>query len=240
MSKRILIVEDDATFRSLVEDNLVFEGYRVDAVADGNAALNHLRTVVPDLIVLDLGLPDCDGLDLCRQLRRGGRIPIIILSARAQKADKIKGLELGADDYVTKPTDLEELLARISAVLRRTQPAVERLTVGRLLVDFRRRRATMGRVEIPLTHHEFKLLQYLAERPDRVVHREELLVEVWEYLDPKATTRSVDQVIYRLRQKIEPDPHHPAFIQTAHGNGYCLSIPAPHRGGDRGRRSGDE
>ena len=223
MPKRILLVEDDPIFRSVIEDNLVFEGYRVDTAATGDAALAQIKTSLPDLIVLDLTLPDWDGFELCPLLRRGGKVPIIILSARGQKLDKIKGLELGADDYITKPTDLGELLARIHAVLRRARPTVDRLAIGRLVIDFSTRRATSGRSVVRLTHHEFKLLQYLAERPDQVVHREELLAEVWGYLNVKVTTRSVDQTVFRLRKKIEPDPHHPVFIQTAHGAGYCLT-----------------
>jgi DNA-binding response OmpR family regulator len=227
MPKRILIVEDDAIFRSVIEDNLVFEGYRVDAVADGKSALSHVHSSVPDLIILDLTLPDWDGLDLCPLLQRGHEVPIIILSARGQKADKIKGLGLGADDYITKPIDLEELLARIRAVLRRTRPTVDRLAVGRLQIDFRTQQATSGRAAVRLTHHEFKLLQYLAERRDQVIHREELLMEVWGYMNPKVTTRTVDQTVFRLRKKIERDPHHPVFIRTAHGDGYCLSTADP-------------
>ena len=225
MAERILLVEDDPVFRSLVEDNLLFEGYRVDAVGDGNAALNHVRASKPDLIILDLTLPDRDGLELCPLLHLGGKVPIIILSARGQKHDKIQGLDLGADDYITKPIDLEELIARIRAVLRRHHPTVDRLTIGRLVVDFRTQRVTAGRRVVNLTHHEMKLLRYLAEHRGEVIHREELLAEVWGYANPKVTTRSVDQTIFRLRQKVERDPHHPVFIRTAHRDGYCLSTP---------------
>src|SRR5438046_786636 len=157
MSQRILIVEDDPIFRSVIKDNLIGEGYRVDAVADGNSALKYVRSSAPDLVVLDLTLPDWDGLDLCPLLRREGTVPIIILSARGQKLDKIKGLKLGADDYITKPTDLEELLERIRAVLRRTRPIVDHLTIGRLEIDFRTQRATSGGATVRLTFHEFKL-----------------------------------------------------------------------------------
>jgi two-component system response regulator ResD len=223
MPARILIVEDDPIFRSVMRDNLMFEGYRVDAVADGNAALTHVRTFSPDLVVLDLTLPDWDGLDLCPLLHQGGKIPIIILSARGQKVDKIRGLKLGADDYITKPTDLDELLARIRVVLRRSRPTIDRLQVGRLLIDFRASTASSGATSVRLTHREFELLRYLAERRDKVVHRDELLREVWGYLDATVTTRSVDQTIARLRKKIEPDPRRPEFIRTVHGDGYCLS-----------------
>ena len=223
MSERILIVEDDPTLRRLLCDNLKFEGYRVDAVSDGKAAISYVRSSAPDLVVLDLTLPDIDGLDLCPVLRQSGKVPIIILSARGQKTDKLKGLKLGADDYITKPFDLQELLARISAVLRRSHPALERLQVGRLIIDFRSQRASSGSAPVHLTHREFELLRYLAERREKVVHREELLKEVWGYLDTSVTTRSVDHAIVRLRKKIEPDPHRPEFIRTVHGDGYCLS-----------------
>jgi DNA-binding response OmpR family regulator len=223
VAERILIVEDDPTLRRVLRDNLVFEGYRVDAVADGAAALNQVRSASPDLVLLDLTLPDWDGLDLCAALRQGSKVPIIILTARGQKADKLKGLKLGADDYITKPFDLQELLARIGAVLRRSHPAVERLRIGRLVIDFRTQRATSGSTPVRLTHREFELLRYLADRREKVVHRDELLKEVWGYLDTNVTTRSVDHAIVRLRKKIEPDPHHPEFIRTVHGDGYSLS-----------------
>jgi DNA-binding response OmpR family regulator len=223
MGGRILIVEDDPIFRSVLQDNLVFEGYRVDAVADGKTALKQVRTFSPDLVVLDLTLPDCDGLALCQRLRQGGKVPIIILSARGQKVDKIKGLELGADDYVTKQPDLDELLVRIRVVLRRARASVGKLRVGLLLIDFNTLKASCGRTTVRLTHREFELLRYLAERRDKVVYRDELLREVWGYFDQSVTTRSVDQTIARLRKKIEPDPHHPEFIRTVHGDGYCLS-----------------
>lgn len=223
MSERILVVEDDPTLRRVLRDNLVFEGYRVDAVADGTAALSHARSAAPDLVLLDLTLPDWDGLDLCTALRQGSKVPIIMLTARGQKADKLKGLKLGADDYITKPFDLQELLARIAAVLRRSHPAIERLRIGRLVIDFRTQRATSGTTPVRLTHREFELLRYLADRREKVVHRDELLKEVWGYLDTNVTTRSVDHAIVRLRKKIEPDPHHPEFIRTVHGDGYSLS-----------------
>ena len=223
MPDRILIIEDDPVFRSVLEDSLITEGYRVDAVATGATALNRMRSAPPDLVILDLSLPDVDGFALCPQLRRAGRVPIIILSARGQKPDKIKGLELGADDYVTKPTDLEELFARIRAVLRRARTTPSRLKVGRLVIDFRTQKATSGRNVVRLTHHEFKLLQYLAERRDQIVQRDELLAEVWGYSGPEFSSRTVDQTVFRLRQKIEPNPHQPIFIRTAHGDGYCLS-----------------
>ena len=171
MSERILVVEDDPTLRRILLDNLIFEGYRAEAVSDGKAAIAHVRASAPDLVVLDLTLPDFDGLDLCPVLRQSGKVPIIILSARGQKADKLKGLKLGADDYITKPFDLQELLARISAVLRRSHPALEKLMIGKLTIDFRSQRASSGQAPVHLTHREFELLRYLAERREKVVHR---------------------------------------------------------------------
>ena len=224
MPERILIVEDDAIFRSIIQDNLTSEGYRADTAVNGEAALAYLRSTAPDLILLDLTLPDCDGLELYPLLKRSRNVPIIILSARSQKHDKLSGLRLGADDYIVKPTDMEELIARIKVVLRRTRPRVDRLQIGRIVVDFRTQQALCGRTAVRLTFHEFKLLEYLAQRPFQVVRREELLTEVWGYLDPNVATRSVDQTIVRLRKKLEPDPHNPVFIHTAPGVGYSLRV----------------
>ena len=221
--KRVLIVEDDRSLAKVLTDNLTFDGYQVTRAADRDAALASVRSAPPDLILLDLMIPGADGFDLCAQLRGQVRTPIIILSARAQKADKLQGLDLGADDYLTKPFDLDELLARIRAVLRRHgTPAVERLAMGQVMVDFRTLRATRAGIELHLTHREFELLRYLAERRDRIVHRDELLREVWGYLSTP-TTRSVDLAIARLRKKIEEDPHRPRFILTVHADGYRLT-----------------
>ena len=223
MQRRILIIEDDDILRRVVRDNLIFEGFLVDDAGDINLALAHLRLSAPDLVLLDLMLPGGDGFDLCRVIRQGGKVPVIILSALGQKADKLKGLNFGADDYVTKPFDIEELLARIRAVIRRSYPMMGRLTIGRLVVDFRDQRVTCGGELIRLTHREFEVLRYLAERREKVVRRDELLKEIWGYLNTEVATRSVDHAIARLRKKVEPDPHQPQFIRTVHGDGYCLS-----------------
>lgn len=232
MQKRILIVEDDRTLARVIRDNLVLEGFSVHAVVDPAAALTYVRSTVPDLILLDLMLPGGDGFELCRALRHRTKVPIVILSARGQKADKLRGLDLGADDYITKPFDLEELLARIRAVLRRGHStAVDRLAVGRLVIDFRARRATSGTTAVHLTLREFEVLSYLAERHDTIVRRSDLLTEIWGYVDESVATRSVDHAIARLRKKIEHDPSHPQFILTAHGDGYCLCMnEAPEAG----------
>lgn len=223
MKKRILIVEDDGPLARVLVDNFTFEGYDVRWIGDGNVAVDALREFAPDLVVLDLMLPGRSGFELCGMLRQGGRTPVIMLTARSQKADKLRGLNLGADDYVTKPFDLAELLARVRAVLRRTGVGVERLELGGVTVDFKSLRATKGAVGVHLTYREFDVLRYLAERPERVVHRNELLREVWGYPDVP-NTRSVDHAIARLRRKIEIDPHHPRFIHTVHGDGYCLTL----------------
>jgi DNA-binding response OmpR family regulator len=222
MKKRILVVEDDAALARVLRDNLGFDGFDVQCVGSGASALNALKSFTPDLVVLDLMLPDANGFDLFGTFRQGGDTPIIILTARGQKVDKLRGLNLGADDYVTKPFDLEEFLARVHAVLRRSRPVLDHLTLGVVAIDFRARHATKYDRTLHLTYREFELLRYLADRQGRVVHRDELLREVWGYAD-MPTTRSVDHAIARLRKKIEANAHRPRFIHTVHGDGYCLT-----------------
>ena len=222
MSKRILIVEDDVGIAKLLTDNLTIDGFDVRWAATSHDALNLVQAFRPDLVLLDIRLPDANGFDLCRVLRQGGGRPVIIVSARGERADKIKGLDLGADDYVTKPFDMEELVARIHAVLRRSTPGPMRLTLGNVVIDFKALTATRGREELHLTHREFEVLRYLSARSDRMVRRDELLADVWGVLDG-STTRSVDFAIARLRKKIEPEPHNPRYIKTVHGDGYLLS-----------------
>lgn len=221
-TRRILVVEDDAALSRILRDNLVVEGYQVTCVADGTQAITAAREVAPDLVILDGMLPGTDGFDLCRMWSQTGQFPIIMLTARGQKADKLKGLALGADDYVTKPFDLEELLARVHAVLRRTRPTVEELTLGPVVIDFKAFQAWRDKQPLDLTHREFELLRYLAERAEAIVHRGELLREVWGFPDTPHT-RAVDHAIARLRKKIETDPHRPRFIHTVHGDGYSLT-----------------
>jgi DNA-binding response OmpR family regulator len=235
MKKRILIVEDDAPLVRILADNFTFEGFDVRYAGDGHSAINVASSFAPDLVVLDLNLPDVSGLELCRIWREELRIPMIILTARGRKEDKVRGLRLGADDYVTKPFDLEELMARVHAVLRRARPLVDRLTLGAVTVDFVRKEASSRGRAIELSHREFSLLRYLAERADSVVHRDELLRELWRFPD-SSHTRAVDHAIVRLRRKIEPDPHHPRFIRTAHGGGYLLACATGSRSGDASGR----
>jgi DNA-binding response OmpR family regulator len=220
---RILIVEDDKSLARVLADNLTFSGYEALCVDDGAQVLNVVRATNPDLVLLDVMLPGRDGFHLCGLIRDGGKTPVIMLTARDQKADKLKGLELGADDYVTKPFDFEELRARIKAVLRRTRHAASRITIGDAEVDFIAFTATRGGVDLRLSRREFDILCYLAEREGRVVQRDELLREIWGYPDEPAT-RAVDYAIRRLRRKLEADPHNPRHIQTVHGNGYSLTL----------------
>jgi DNA-binding response OmpR family regulator len=221
MKKRILVVEDDEALAQVVSDILVFEGFDVSLVSDGDRAVARAAEFMPDLVLLDLTLPGRSGFDLCQILRRSGRAGVIILTARGQKADKVRGLGAGADDYVTKPFDVDELLARIRAVIRRVRSDVDQLKLGAVLIDFVALRATDGARVLRLTRREFDLLHYLAERSDRVVFRDELLREIWGYPDTP-NTRSVDHAIARLRKKIEEDPRHPRFVVTVHGDGYQM------------------
>jgi DNA-binding response OmpR family regulator len=222
MKSRILVVEDDGNLSALLRENLAFEGFEVRVVADGSLAVEQARVYLPHLIVLDIMLPGMNGFELCSTLRRNGRTPILMVSARGQKNDKVRGLNLGADDYLVKPFELEEFLARVNAILRRVRPPSEELWLGTVRVDFRSHSARRGSQELHLTHREFDLLKYLSERPGQVVTRDELLRDVWEFPDP-GITRSVDHAIGRLRRKIEADPQQPRFIHTAVGEGYLLT-----------------
>ncbi len=228
MKQRILIVEDDASLARILRDNLVADGFEVRAVADGDLAVAASAEMAPDLIVLDVMLPGRSGFELCGALRGRRQTPVIMLTARSDKRDKVRGLNAGADDYITKPFDLEELMARVRAVLRRAQPTVERLKLGRVTIDFRTLQARQDSEAVEFSHREFEVLRYLAERPNKVVSRNELLREIWGYVEIP-NTRSVDHAIVRLRRKIEPDAHHPRYIHTVHGDGYCLTLEGEHR-----------
>jgi DNA-binding response OmpR family regulator len=222
MKKRVLVVEDDPSLGRAIGDNLRLDGYDVECAADGATALASAKAFSPDLVVLDLMLPDRDGFDLCERWRQE-EIPVIILSARGQREDKLRGLALGADDYVTKPFDLEELLARIRVVLRRTDPGLSKLILGPVTIDLVTRAAWRSGTPMELTGREYEVLRYLASRPDRVVRREELLRNVWGYTESPVNSRAVDHAIARLRRKIEPDVHRHQFLHTVYGDGYCLT-----------------
>ncbi len=220
---RVLVVEDDVGIASFVKKGLREAAFAVDWAANGIDGAHLAATEHYDLMVLDLMLPGLDGLSILRKVRAQGiQTPIICLTARDSVEDRVQGLNLGADDYITKPFDLDEFLARVNAVLRRSRPSADDLVLGAIRIDFISHTAKRGDSDIHLTHREFELLKYLAERPGRVVGREELLKELWEYPDA-ALTRSVDHAIARLRRKVEADPQQPRFIHTAVGFGYSLT-----------------
>ena len=222
MSK-ILIVEDEATLRDTLALNLQSEEYEVIMAGDGVTGLRLAREDNPDLVILDLMLPELDGLSLCRMLRRDSSVPIIMLTARGTEIDKIAGLETGADDYVVKPFSLGELLARVRANLRRARsepraPAT-RLQAGDLVLDLLGRRATLGPAEVKLTQREFDLLAELMRNQGAVLSRDLLLARVWGY-DYGGDSHTVDVHVRWLREKVELDPSAPKRITTVRGVGY--------------------
>jgi DNA-binding response OmpR family regulator len=224
MKRRILVVEDDSSLARVLCDNLVYEGFDVVLAGDGNTALRQHQSFNPDLVLLDLTLPGLDGFEVCRRINREqSGTAIIVLTARAQKEDKIQGLRLGADDYITKPFALDELLARIDAVLRRVHPANDYLMLGSLRIDFNRYSAERDSQKVSFSQREMEVLRYMGERAGKVVTREQLLRNVWGYQNIPLT-RSVDNLIARLRWKIEPDPDNPRYIHTVYGDGYRLTL----------------
>jgi two-component system, OmpR family, alkaline phosphatase synthesis response regulator PhoP len=224
VSPRILLVEDEPSLVLTLSDRLVAEGYRVETTGDGNSALAQVEEGGFDLVVLDVMLPGKNGFDVCRDLRqRGVATPVLMLTARTQVVDRVVGLKLGADDYLTKPFEMIELLARIEALLRRArgpaQPATGTYAFGGVVVDFRRAEVVKDGVPLSLSALELKLLRHLIENRGLVVSRDELLDRVWGY-DAAAHTRTVDVHIASLRQKVEPQPPRPQFIVTVHRLGY--------------------
>jgi DNA-binding response OmpR family regulator len=222
MKKRILVAEDDAALARVLRDNLLSQGFIVDWVEGGDLVEEKAREFAPDLVILDVMLPGKSGFDLVASLKKRNRTAVVLLTARSQRPDILKGLQLGADDYITKPFNLEEFLARVRAVLRRLAPSGENLVMGNVIINFLSRTARRGKTDLYLTHREFELLHYLSERAGRIVHRDELLRVIWGYLDTPLT-RSVDNAILRLRKKIEPDVHNPRYIHTVVGDGYSLT-----------------
>jgi two-component system response regulator MtrA len=223
VDERVLLVEDDASIREVASLGLRGVGLGVETAADGRDALARFRTEPYDLVVLDIMLPELDGLEVCREIRRSSRVPILMLSARSDTVDIVVGLELGADDYVTKPFEMAELVARTRALLRRTYdpPADEVLRVGELEIEPDSFRATRDGVDLQLTATEFRLLLELARRPGRVFTRELLLERVWQY-EYLGDSRLVDIAVQRLRAKVEADPAAPRLITTVRGVGYRL------------------
>jgi two-component system alkaline phosphatase synthesis response regulator PhoP len=224
VTPRVLLVEDEAGLRLTLSDRLASEGYAVETAVDGVAGLAHAASGAFDLIVLDVMLPRMNGFDVCREVRqRGVTTPILMLTARGQVVDKVVGLKLGADDYLTKPFETIELMARLEALLRRRpsspEPGGERYRFGDIVVDFRRMEVARGGQLVDLSAREFKLLRYLIEHRGATLSRDALLAEVWGY-DEMPLTRTVDVHVAGLRQKIEANPKSPEFLLTIHGLGY--------------------
>jgi DNA-binding response OmpR family regulator len=227
----ILVVEDDTSLRETIVYNLARQEYSVQAVGDGLAALEMARKIHPDLVLLDLMLPGIDGFEVCRILRQEMSIPILILTAREDEIDRVIGLEIGADDYITKPFSMRELLARIKAHLRRerlirqeisTSKEVvthEILTFNNLTIDITRREAILDKVPLALKPKEYDLLLFLAQHPRQALSRQFLLERVWGW-EFAGGTRTVDVHVHGLREKIEIDSTKPCRIVTVHGSGY--------------------
>jgi len=220
VAETILLIEDDPSIRQGLELNLSLEGYRVIACSDGERGLELARERKPGLIVLDLTLPKLDGLTVLRAVRREDKdVPIVILSARGQEAAKVEGLSLGADDYVTKPFGLKELLARVHAALRRSGRGEEIRRFGTIEIDLKTRRCTRDGVPVDLTAREFDLLRHFVLHPEIPLSREQIMQAVWG-IDYFGTARTVDNFILRLREKLESDPARPHLIETVRGIGY--------------------
>jgi len=224
VSPRVLVVEDEPGLRLTLSDRLTSEGYAVDTASDGEAGLAQATRGAYDLIVLDVMLPRMNGFDVCRAVRqRGVTTPILMLTARGQVVDRVVGLKLGADDYLTKPFETIELTARLEALMRRrslgVQPGGDSYRFGDVVVDFRRTEVTRGGRAVDLSAREFKLLRHFIAHRGATLSRDELLSEVWGY-DEMPMTRTVDVHVAGLRQKIESNPKNPEFIHTIHGLGY--------------------
>ncbi len=221
---RILLVEDEETLREAVRYGLEREGFRVIAARDGREALERFRSGGADVVLLDLMLPEVSGLDICKSIRATSQVPIIIITAKDSEADKVSGLELGADDYMTKPFSMRELIARVRAVTRRSgagvaQPSADVLEVGPVALDVEAHEVRIRGERVELPPKEFELLHSLLARSGRLVTRQTLIHEVWgpEYV---GDTRTLDVHIKRLRQKVEDEPHRPRLLKTVRGLGY--------------------
>ena len=223
--KKILVVDDEPKIIQLTQDYLENAGFSVISAGDGERALAVIQVEKPHLVVLDLGLPGMDGLDVCRSIRKTSNLPIIMLTARDEETDKLVGLELGADDYITKPFSPKELVARVRSVLRRSelvQEGREVIRVGDVTLDLPRMQVTVGDEEIELTATEFQLLQALASQPGRIFTRSQLLNAV-HGVAIESYERAIDAHIKNIRRKLEPVPREPRYIQTIYGVGYRFS-----------------
>ncbi|MBN7774474.1 response regulator [Clostridium aminobutyricum] len=230
-SKKVLIIEDEKAISDIIRFNLTKEGFDVEAAYDGQEGLDKAVRMEPDLILLDVMLPLMDGFQVCKRVRESSVVPIIMLTAKEEEVDKVLGLELGADDYITKPFGMRELIARIKANLRRTD-----LTAGvkgepsnvqdfaNLSIDMNRYEVRKNEQVLELTLREFELLRYLAERENKVFSREQLLEEVWGY-EYYGDIRTVDVTVRRLREKLEDDSSDPKYIMTKRGIGYYFRRP---------------
>ena len=223
---KVLFVDDEAKIVRLGRDYLEKAGFKVDVAPDATTALAAIRTGKPDLVVLDLGLPDRDGLDVTRQVRKDSNVPIIMLTARGEETDKLVGLELGADDYMVKPFSPKELVARVRAVLRRAEAGsaanADVLRAGALTLDLPRMRTDVAGTAVDLTATEFQLLAALARQPGRILTRSQLLDAV-HGVAFESYERAIDTHIKNLRRKIEPNPREPRYILTVYGVGYKLA-----------------
>lgn len=233
MSKTILVVDDEKPIADILQFNLIKEGYTVICAYDGEEALARVEEQQPDLMLLDIMLPKRDGMEVCREIRKKYDFPIIMLTAKGSEIDKVLGLEMGADDYVTKPFSTRELIARVKANMRRLNVAAQadepveetnNITVGSLVIQPDAYLVLKRGDTIELTHREFELLHYLAKHIGQVMTREHLLQTVWGY-DYFGDVRTVDVTIRRLREKIEDNPSHPTWIVTRRGVGYYLRNP---------------
>ena len=231
MARTILVVDDEATLRETVVDALEAEGFTVIAAADGREALTRFRADRPDLVLLDLMLPELSGIEVCRIIRAESGVPIVMLTAKDSELDKVVGLELGADDYVTKPFSLRELSARIRALFRRAEQAATEqnppagISIGDVQVDLAGHRLLRDGQVLPVKPKAFELLAFLLRNPGQVFTRDQLLERVWGY-DYAGETRTVDVHVHWLRAQLEPDPANPQFIHTVRGVGYVFRRPA--------------
>lgn len=225
--RHVLVIEDEPQLRSMLADNLEFEGYQVTAVASGEEGLNAFAHRAFSLLLLDVMLPGMSGFDVCRSLRaQGTRVPIILLTARTHERDRVKGLDLGADDYVSKPFGVHELMARVRAQVRRDDRHSinsEEFSFGDVVVKLQQRLVLRKGHRVALSAREFELLRYLYAHRNEVVSREQLLRDVWGY-SQLTITRTVDNYVAKLRMQLEPKPHDPRYLVTVHGTGYQLLV----------------